>query len=771
MMKPDEEAQMNNSIIRPLPHQLRRIGYLCVVAGLLTTPMTQTYAQESDASVLEEIVVTAQRREESLYDVPIAITALSGDFLEQNQVFTAEALSLYTPSLHIFAEAVNTEFYTIRGIGRANEDLGSDSGVAVFIDDVYVARQGAANLVLFDVERAEVLRGPQGTLWGKNATGGAINVITRKPTGEIGGYIGADIGDYGTMNLRAAADAPLIEDTLNARVAFVSRERDGLYRNLTTGEDGNNVNTQAFRGTLSYTPSDATEVVLSADWARSEQDGVLKSVIVDVPGTLYVLKDFFLVTFPGQESDLRTSRSGVHGGQGIEQYGATLMIDHELSTMNLVSITGYRTEDSHHAEDNDRAPERSGDVWSVQDSSTFSQEFRLNSSSDGPSTWTAGFYWFHEEGDRDQSRYSDFFGPGGLIGPGSPEFQNSTTTFKQNIETDSFAVFGQYTYAFNDQWSVTLGGRYTDETKDYFIDAFAVPNVPGGDDFSLFIPDGAFTASSSASWTEFTPRVSVQFAPSDNINTYFSYSEGFKSGGYNGSPDNAAGVVPFRPEQAESYELGLKGLFFGGQMSANIAGFFTDYTDMQLQGFDPVTGSPITNNAASAEISGLEVEATGLIGDGFQYVIGASFLSHEFKDYFIEVFDPTIVGGPPFRVVDKAGDRIGLIPEYNYHVGLSYTWPLSGGGSMTLGGDLAAVDETITVFNTMWSNAYEVFDARLVWQSSGSWSTTLWVRNLFDEDYYRGGGPVPDLDDKISRLGLLADPQIFGISFDWRYGD
>jgi iron complex outermembrane receptor protein len=762
---------MIKSIIRSLHHRPNTIAYLCFIVGLIATPITPLNAQESGESVLEEIVVTAQRREESLFDVPIAITALSGDFLEQRQVFTAEALSLFTPSLHIFAEAVNTEFYTIRGIGRANEDLGSDSGVAMFIDDVYVARQGAANLVLFDVERVEVLRGPQGTLWGKNATGGAINVITRKPSGETGGYIGADVGDYGTMNLRAAASAPLIEDKLNARVAFVSRERDGLYKNLTTGEDGNNVNTQAFRGTLSYTPSDATEVVLSADWARSDQDGVLKSVIVDVPGTLYVLKDFFLVTFPGQESDLRTARSGVHGGQGIEQYGANLTIDHELSTINLVSITGYRTEDSHHAEDNDRAPERSGDLWSLQDSSTFSQELRLVSDGEGASTWTAGIYWFHEEGDRDQSRYSDFFGPGGLIGPGSPEFQNSTTTFKQNIETDSFAVFGQYTYAFNDQWSVTLGGRYTDETKDYFIDAFAVPNVPGGDDFSLFIPDGAFTASSSESWTEFTPRVSVQFAPSDEFNTYFSYSEGFKSGGYNGGPDNAAGVVPFRPEQAESFELGLKGLFFDGQMSANVAGFFTDFTDLQLQGFDPVTGSPITSNAASAEITGLEVEISGLIGPNFQYNIAASFLSHEFKDYFIEVFDPTIMGGPPFRVVDKAGDRIGLIPEYNYHVGLAYTWPLNGGGSMTLGGDLAAVDETITVFNTMWSNAYEVFDARLAWQSSGHWSATLWVRNLFDEDYYRGGGPVPDLDDKISRLGLLADPQIFGVSFDWRYGD
>jgi iron complex outermembrane receptor protein len=494
-------------------------------------------------------------------------------------------------------------------------------------------------------------------------------------------------------------------------------------------------------------------------------------VIVDVPGTLYILKDFFQVTFPGQESDLRTARSGVHGAQGIEQYGATLTIDHAFSSMDFTSISGYRTEDSHHAEDNDRAAERSGDLWSIQDSSTFSQEFRVNSSNDSALTWTAGIYYFYETGDRDQSRYSDFFGPGGLIGPGSPEFQNAVTTFQQSITTDSYAVFGQATWAFTDQLSVTLGGRYTDETKDYDINAFAVPNVPGGDDFSLFIPGGPFMASDSHSWSEFTPRVSVQFAFSDDFNSYLSYSEGFKSGGYNGSPDNAAGVVPFEPEQAKSYELGLKGRFMDGQMSANFAYFFTDFTDLQLQGFDPVTGSPITNNAASAEISGIELEIVGALGDNFQYTIGASWLDHEFKDYFIEVFDPTIVGGPPFRVVDKEGDRIGAIPEYNYHVGLAYTWPLSGGGSLSLSGDLSAVDETITVFNTLWSNSYEVFDARLAWQSADNWSASLWVRNLFDEDYYRGGGPVPDLDDTISRVGLLADPQIVGVSFDWNYGD
>lgn len=747
-----------------------RLAWVIPALGLFVFSPASVAQEGDSANALEEIVVSAQRREQSLVDVPIAITALSGEFLEQQQVFTAEQLSSYTPSLHIFAEAVNTEFYTIRGIGRANEDLGSDSGVAMFINDVYVARQGAANLVLFDVERAEILRGPQGSLWGKNATGGAINVVTRKPTDKLGGSLGVDIGDFGTLNLRAAANAP-ITDKINGRLAFVSRERDGLYTNLTTGQDGNNINSQAFRGTFTFDVSDATDVLFAADWARSEQLGVLKSVIADVPGTPYILKDFFTVTFPEQESDLRNSRAGIHGAQGVEQYGANLTINHQMSAMDFISITGYRTEESHHSEDNDRAPERSGDLWSTQESSSFSQEFRLMSNSDDALTWTAGLYWFHEDGDRNQSRYSDFYGPGGLVGPGSPEFQDSTTTFIQKLVTDSFAIFGQADYQFNDRWSASLGGRYTEETKDYDIEAFAVANQPGGSDYSLFIPDGAYTASDKKTWSEFTPKLTIQFALSDEVATYASYSEGFKSGGYNGSPDNAAGVVPFDPEQAESTEFGLKGQFFDNTLSANLAYFMTDFTDMQLQGFDPVTGSPITNNAAESEISGIEVELSGVIGEGFRYNLGASWLDHQFTRYAIEVFDPTIQGGPPFRLVDKSGDRIGVIPEYNYHVGLSYEWQFANNGSLTLGVDASGTDETITVFNTLWSNAYDVVDLRLAWDSGENWNAAFWVRNLTDEEYYRGGGPVPDVNDTISRVGLLSDPQIFGISLGLRFGE
>ncbi len=738
---------------------------------LFILPTSPVLAQDQDSSnVIEEIIVTAQRREESLQDVPIAVTALSGDYLQQQQAFTVESLSLYTPSLHIYAEAVNSEFYTIRGVGRANEDIGSDSGVAVFIDDVYIPRQGAANLSMFDVERVEILRGPQGTLWGKNATGGAINVITRKPADTVSGYLSVDIGEYGTTNIHAAASAPLIDGKLYGRVAVQSRTRDGLYYNLTTNEDGNNIDSQGVRGSLRFTPSDKTEVNLSGDWESFDQIGVLKSVIVDVPGTPYVLKDFFRATFPTQESDLRSSRSGDHGKQGVEQYGAHLTIKHKMNIADLMLISGYRSEESYHAEDNDHAPERSGSLWSNQDSSSFSQEARLNSNQDGELSWTAGVYYLHESADRNQSRYSDFFGPGGLVGPGSPEYQDSTTTFGTGIKTNSYAIFAEVSYDFSERTSLTLGGRYTSEKKSYDVNAFAVANQPGGDPYSLFIPGGDFMASNSETWKKFTPRVVLAHKFSDELNSYLTYSEGFKSGGFDGSPENAAAVVPFQPEKARNYEFGLKGRFLNNHLSTDLAVFYIDFKDLQLQGFDPETGSPITSNAAAAEIKGAELEVAALLGDSFTVNLGASYLDHQFKDYFIRVFDPTIQGGPPFRTVDKAGDRIGLIPEYNVHAGFRYSWPLVAGGELAFSGDLSMADETITVFNTKWSNSYAVLDLRLNWLAAqGNWGASLWLKNALDEEYYRGGGPVPDLHDKIARLGLLSDPRIFGVSVTWRY--
>jgi iron complex outermembrane receptor protein len=738
------------------------------------TQPEQEESQSAEQTTLPEIVVTAERRITNLQTVPVPITMIKGDTIEKLQIETVEGLSLLTPSMHVFAEATNSEFYTIRGIGRSNEDLSSDPGVAVYVNDIYIARQGAANAALFDVERIEVLRGPQGTLYGKNATGGAVNIIPRMPEHTLSGYAAVDGGEYDTFNLRGAINIPVAGEKLLTRVSFLNRNRDGLYRNLSTGEAANNTDAKGFRASFLSEPTENFEIYATLDWENSDQVGVLKSVIVDVPGTKYILKDFFTVSeFPTQEENVRTSRAGTNGEQGLETYGGSLRLTWRLAAFDFVSITGYREETSYHLEDNDRAIEKSAEVFSDQDTSTISQEFRLVSNRDalgGRLTWAAGLYYFNEDGIRDQSRYSDFFGPGGLVGPGSPEVQQSITTWFTDIETNAWAVYGQGTFAAHERLGIILGIRYTDEEKKFGIDAVAVPIYPGGSDYSLFIPGGAYVTSVSESWDNTSIRAGLEWRVSDDVMTYLTYSEGFKSGGYDGQA-GGPNLVPFRPELAKNYELGLKSQFASGRVRTNVAVFHSDFEDLQQQGFSE-TGVPITSNAAESQVEGLEVEGDWLISSNWTLSAGVSLMDTEYTNWFIEVFDPTIQGGPPFRLVDKSGDRIGLIPKYSANARLLGHLPVGTAGRVNFQLDFAAVSDTITAFNTLWSNSYNVWNTRISWESSdATWELALWLRNITDEFYYRGGGPVPDIDDKIARLGLVADPRLFGLTLEWRFGE
>jgi len=744
-------------------------------------------AQDAATSTLEEVIVTAERREESLLEAPVAITALSGSFLDERRLSSVEDLTEYTPSLQIFAEQVNTELYMIRGIGRANEDLSTDSGVALYIDGVYVSQQGAANAAMYDLERVEVLRGPQGTLYGKNAIGGVINLISRLPGDRLDATATAELGERNLRSFEGAIGGP-ITATLSGRIAALSREKDGAYESLVTGERGNNVDTQAVRGSLVFAPSAALTITAIADYSDSDQDGVLKSVIVDEPGALYIFKDFLVVdAFPTEEPSIRTSRSDTFGEQGVEQAGASLKVDYDVSAGTFTSLTGYRGEESYNNEDIDRTAQRSLEQGGRQDTDSFSQEFRFVSSDDGALSlggrlhWAAGLYWFHEEGTRDHRLYLNARVPGtspgdpddpdnGLIGPGSPDAQNSTAIFVQDITTDSYAAFGQATYDVTERFSATLGMRYTWEEKDFSVDARSEAAVPGGDPYTLFQSEGPFVAAATQDWDSFTPKLVLEYRFADDVNTYLSYSFGFKSGGFNGQPDTPAGLAPFDPENAQNLELGIKTTLFDRRLQLGIALFQTNFEDLQVAGTN-AAGIIVTGNAANSRIRGFELEALARPVPALGLRAAVSLLDAEFRDYFKEEFDPTITDGPPFVIVDKEGDRLDDTPEYMVSLGADYTWEIGEYGSLVLGADYIAKGNTVTNENTQHANAYDVVNARLDWNSpSGRWSVGAWVDNLTDEVYYRGGGPVPDLNKYITRVGLVSDPRTAGVTFRVRTG-
>lgn len=715
----------------------------------------------ADSEVLDTIVVTAMRRAENLEKIPVSITALTGGTIEKLNIETTEGLSQYTPSLHIYAEAVGSEKYTIRGIGRTSEDLSADPGVAIFLNEVYIPRQAAANLAFFDTERVEVLRGPQGSLYGKNATAGAINIITRQPTEQLSGYGEVAYGSFDRITTKGAISGPIVDGKAYARLAFLTDDRDGMYRNLTTGESANDINTRAVRGTLKITPTDRLTLSLIGDWAKSKQDGVLKSIISDVPGLRYV---FFTnnpvtgaprpgVTPPTQEEKLRTARSAINGRQGVETYGGAFNVTYEASGFDVVAITGVRAEKSYGLEDNGRAQEVTSYNETAQDTWSASQELRLVSSepnepgSANRFSWTLGVYAFHEEGSRTTDIYRN-------VAPFS-----GIATFTQRINTDALAAFAEAKYRILDNVSLTAGVRYTTEEKALDVTGIArrITGIPAGGPVSPFV-NADYTASASKRWNRLTPRAVLDVSLGEGAMMYASVSKGFKSGGFQGQPP-APPLREFSPEDVMNYELGFKGDLLDRRLQFSAAVFYSDYKNLQLQTFD-INGAP-TTASASARSKGIEFEITALLAKGFTVNAGASFIDPEYKDYIAQ--QPGF--SDPAHTFDRSGERIGGVPRYNLSLRADYRHSLGDAGDLVFSASAVAVDKVVTEFNTLWANEYAKGDVRLSWESlDGGWTLSGWVKNVTNEMYYRGGGPVAKYDTDKIRLGLISDPRTFGVS-------
>jgi iron complex outermembrane recepter protein len=764
------------------------IAHTLLTAAYGANVHAQIVTASADAPAsLEVVIVTAERRAESVQDTPIAISAFTGESLQELGLTTVEDLAEVTPSLQIFAEQINNEAYIIRGIGRSNEDLTTDSGVAVYINDVYIAQPAEANAAFYDIERVEVLRGPQGTLYGKNAVGGVINLITRKPDDELSASLSAEAGSLGLQTYTGAVGGPLVEGIAAARIAGYYSRNDGAYNNLTTGEDANGVEIEAARGSLRLTPSDRLEINLVLDASDSTQDGVLKSVISDYDGARYVLKDFFEVDeFPAQEADIRSSRSETNGRQGIRQWGGSLRTDYSTDGGTLSWLAGYRTEESYNLEDIDRTERLINNFEGTQDTWSSSHELRFVSADDGALSaggrlqWSAGLYWFHEEGWRNQDIYLrarvPSSSPGdpdnpddGLLGPGTPDVQDSTASFLQTIETDSYAAFGQAKYHVTPTFGITLGLRYTDETKRASVDATSV-GTAGGDPYSLFQPNGPYSRAQEGTWTMLTPKLVLEYEAAQDIHTYASYARGFKSGGFNGQSGTFEELEPFEPEQADNYEIGIKSDLFANRLRLNLAAFQINFEDLQIAGTN-AQGLVVTTNAADSRIRGIELEASALPTPALTLRAAVSLLEAEFRNYFVEEFDPTITDGPPFVIVDKEGDRLDDVPEYSVALGADYKWLLEGGSDLSLGVDGTIKGDTVSNQDTLRASSYSVFNTRLGWTSAdGAWTVAAWVRNLTDEVYYRGGGAVPDFDKHVARVGLVADPRTYGITITYTLG-
>ncbi|MGP1275171.1 MAG: TonB-dependent receptor [Caulobacterales bacterium] len=749
--------------------KLRTFGAAAALAGVspLAFMTPAALAQEEGASANREvIVVTARRTEESLQDVPGAVSAFSEAALERIDVTDSTGLQGSVPNLNIVqgrGSSNATNIY-IRGVGQPDALQTFDPAVGFYVDDVYYSRIRGTQLDLFDIERIEVLRGPQGTLYGKNTIGGALRVITRRPDQETRGQFQVGVGNYSLWDARASVSGGLAEN-LAGSVALFGTGRDGYVTNPNTGEEYNDRNATAARVALAWDAAPGFTVDWNADWSRENNALTMGQPI----NTLTTLFGVPIVTLPAQVPPYNftgVATPGLPNSSEMTHWGSALTMNWELSdTLTLRSITAYRELEYEDYVDIDATALETGDVLVAVDQDQISQEFQLNYEGERL-TVVSGLFYMIEDIQSHQEAFADDL----LTGPGGFTFLR---TIDDDLETRSWALYANATFDLTDRLSVSAGIRYTDEQKDYFRTTSTFSTFPG------LTVDPALAFRIEESWTNTSPMVSLDYRFSDNVLFYGRVSQGFKSGGFNGRANNPGEQAPYDPETVTSYELGVKTDWMDNTLRANFTVFYNDYEDFQARvsglAIDPGTGLPSPEltvlNAGSLEISGFEVELAynpvpELLLDAQIGYLDAAY--GEFADARFTNF-----GG------SRAFQDPAFSPEWTSRFGASYEFDLAENGSLRLSGSARyrsrmalAVDNTPVNSNVeiegLYQDAYWLYDANAVWTNrDGNYSVGLYGRNLADEVYRTDGQEFSSVGN--IRTVYYGAPRTWRLVFTARY--
>lgn len=741
------------------PFSLNRLSQALLFSVVAASGSLPVYAQSADSeqAKLEEIVVTARRRDESLQDVPVAITALTGDQLSLRGAADISELSQSVPSLTLEASRATNSTLTafIRGVGQQDPLAGFEQGVALYLDDVYLARPQGALLDIYDVERIEVLRGPQGTLYGRNAVGGAVKYVTRRLTDEPEFRVKAALGDYSQADLVLTASTP-VTDTLRVGGTFATLNRDGFGENLTTGQDNYNKDVTGLRLSAEYEPSDSLLFRVSYDRTDDDSNPVagfrpFPAVISGTP----VLDDVRDTT---AGAAILPTTAGIGGRNNVESEGLHLSVDWQLSdSLTFRSITASREDFTESVIDFDSLASDDFDAQVIYDNEQFSQEFQLLYSTDRMNV-VAGVYYL------DSSASNDFdvvLGTLGRVAFGAP-----LTAFTGGVvDTEAWSLFADVTYDLTEDWSLTVGGRYTEDERsaDIFRASYLGIGSPQlGNDQAFFL---AATSDFEAQRTfdDFTPRVNIAYALNDNVNLYAGYNQGFKAGSFDPRGANFATsevVEGFEPETIDAIEFGVKATLFDGRATANVAVFNSDYQDLQIPGSVGVDTTGDGNNdsfvgtvtnAGQADISGIEFEGNFLLTDKLSAQVALSLLDAEIEEWILNGVD----------VSDQR--EVQNTPETMAYVGLNYTHDLRS-GSLYLGANWSYRDDTFQFelpTPVLDQEAYSIYNASIVWSNDDdSLRIGLHGKNLSDEDvktsgYCFGSGGCP------STLGLEDNTTVF----------
>lgn len=722
---------MNRSTLRHVATRrpLRHLLSVAVMAAL-AAPLAhaQDEASEKDAAPsstaasMSQVTVTARKREETLQDVPIAVTAFTAESLDRLNVKDLGDLGAFVPNLTIYAARGSSSTVTayIRGIGQSDPLWGVDPGVGIYLDDVYIARPQGALLDVFDVERIEVLRGPQGSLYGKNTIGGAIKYVSSPIEDDFYGRMSVTAGNYGQLDGKVSLNAPLGGGWV-MRVAAASLNRDGYGENLITGEDVSDKSIAAARATLGYVGSDTFSAKFTIDW-MDDGSGVRAAQML--------APNRFAPGF-APLADRYDVRNGMPNINDTQMQGASATLSWNVGeAWTLKSITAYRESDTETNIDFDTTPATIADVKAFYSDEQLSQEFQLNYDNAGDFRGVMGLYAF--QGEAGGQVLNNFFG----LVFGDTQGQ---------VDTDSIAVYGEGTWDLSDKWSVTGGLRYTSEKKS--VDVLNI----GYTDATFSTPNGAVAADfeDSITFNNVSPKISVDYRWDEDTLVYGLISRGFKSGGFNIRAQATAvprSRLPFDDEKVTSYEIGVKNAFLDNTVFLNLAYFYNDYEDIQLSVFTIVPGSnpPVFfgdfANAGEGTVTGFEAEYAIQFTERFSIQGNLAYLDAEYDTFISSGVD----------IADS--QRFTNAPKFSGAASAVYVAPLANGGNLTARASVShqsPVDPTTDLSPAIRQPEYSLFGASVIWQTAGAWRFSLDGANLFNKTYRTTGY-------NIGALGVLT---------------
>lgn len=787
---------------------------LCASAASLVLQLlpAAAIAQEEAKGVFEEVLVTARKRTETAQRVPIPITALSQEQLQTRNMTEIRDIERLSPNTSIQYSSVNGTAAQIfmRGIGQTNWSSTQDPKIGMYVDGVYLSRPQGGLLDFMDIERVEVLRGPQGTLFGRNTTAGLIHIINNKPSQEFEADVQFGIGNENHQSYGFMVNTP-ITNSLAARFALYDKETDGNIINSVTGKDRGNENSLSYRGSLLWDQDDFSAQFTFDHFEADERAplGTCRFTGADDPFAAQGLP--FLATIFGVYGDMKANCESTTKDVSIDNTNNesaksdvdayTLRLGYDFEGAELTSITSLRKIDNFNGSwgwvmGNGPNVNLLEILNNKSENEIFSQELRLTGSTDNLS-WVVGAYLFKEESEESldvpllrgvtapsPADWPFFYAPspaGGTVGDSAVGGQLYGSRYQAyDVVNKNKAVFAEATYTLNDRWDVTLGARYTEDEREFtriqtlfggdFDPAYFCPGMPTVELAPGVVISGSDRCFQDVSYDKITPRAIVNYQLNDDVMFYASYSVGYSSGGFNQDVRMRA----YEPEVSDNYEFGFKSEFFNSKLRVNASAFINDYQNQQLTVGRVVNGQATADliNAQEAQIKGLELEVLGQLTDALSIAISAGYIEGDYKKFTVD--DNAIETNPDtgeitesIVVRDLSDVEFGNNgDELSFDVSLLHIMDLGNNGDITSSlGYSYKDDQYSTLRNTpsSFEPSYWLLDSRVTWNlPNGKTHISLWGTNLTDEEY---------VDTQINQSGDLAvggtDPSLGMTAVYW----